>query len=86
MIALVVLTFIDLFVPFFYGVLLLRVVLSYLMKPRNRLLEALINLTEPLLGPIRKVFPPAGGVDFAPLVTLLVLQGLQLLADNFIHP
>lgn len=85
MIALIVATFVNLFVPLFSGVLLLRVILSYLVKPGNRFMEALIGLTEPLLAPIRKVFPPAGGVDFAPLVALLLLQGLQTLVVNFIH-
>lgn len=86
MISLVLVTFIDLFVPLFSGVLLVRVILSYLVKPSNRLMEALIGLTEPLLAPIRRIFPPAAGVDFAPLVALLLLQGLQVAADGFIHP
>jgi len=86
MVTLVLITFVDLFVPFFSAVLLLRVVLSYLMKPGNRLLEALIGLTEPLLGPIRRLLPPAAGLDFAPLVALLLLQGLQTLVDSLIHP
>jgi YggT family protein len=54
-------------------------VLSYLMKPGNRLMEWLIGITEPILGPVRSVIPSAAGVDFAPLAALLLLQGLQLL-------
>ena len=85
MIAIVLVTFVDLFVPVFSGVILLRVVLSYLMRPGNRLLEALTSLTEPLLAPARKIIPPTAGVDFAPLVALLLLQGLQLMVDNLVH-
>ena len=77
MITLVLLTFLDLFVYFFSGVLLLRVILSYVTKPGNRFMELLVGLTEPLLAPIRKILPPAAGLDFAPLVALLLLQGLQ---------
>lgn len=48
-------------------------------------MQALEGLTEPLLSPIRRLFPPAAGVDFAPLVALLLLQGLQTLVDSFLH-
>jgi YggT family protein len=30
--------------------------------------------TEPVLAPIRRVLPPAGGLDLAPLVVLVVLS------------
>jgi YggT family protein len=84
MLALVVVAFINIFVPLFSAVLLLRVILSYLMKPGSRLMEALSNLTEPLLSPLRKVFPPAAGVDFAPLVALLLLQGIQTVINSML--
>ncbi len=77
MIALVLLTFIDLFVPAFSAVLLLRVVLSYFVSPGSRLMEVLVSLTEPILAPVRRVIPASAGVDFAPLVALLLLQGFQ---------
>jgi uncharacterized protein YggT (Ycf19 family) len=51
--------------------------LSYMMSPDTRLMAALIGLTEPILGPVRKLVPPMPGVDFAPLAALLLLQGLQ---------
>jgi len=85
MIALVIVTFFDLFVPVFSGVILLRVILGYLMRPGNRLMEALLGLTEPMLGPVRKIIPSTAGVDFAPLVALLLLQGLQTVVDNLVH-
>lgn len=77
MITLVLVTFVDLFVPAFSAVLLLRVVLSYIMRPDTRLMDVLISLTEPILGPVRKLVPTTPGVDFAPLVALLLLQALQ---------
>ena len=36
--------------------------------------EFVWTITEPLLSPIRRVLPYAGGIDFSPLVALLVLQ------------
>jgi YggT family protein len=32
------------------------------------------DVTEPVLAPVRRVLPPFGGLDFSPLVVILVLQ------------
>jgi len=57
----------------------LRVVLSYLMRPGTKVMDILAGMTEPMLGPVRQLLPKSPGLDFAPLVTLLLLQGLQYL-------
>lgn len=85
MTALIFVTFINYFVPLFSAILLSRVILSYILKPSNPLLGFLIDLTEPILAPVRRLFPSSGGIDFAPLATLLLLQGLQIIASNLIH-
>lgn len=86
MIAAVIVTFVDLFVPVFSGILLARVIMSYIAKPGNRFMEWLIGITEPLLGPIRKILPATPGLDFTPLVALFLLQGLQSLVNSaFAH-
>jgi YggT family protein len=33
----------------------------------------LVQITEPLLAPLRRYIPPAGGLDFTPMVALLIL-------------
>jgi YggT family protein len=33
----------------------------------------LIQITEPLLAPLRRYIPPRGGFDFTPMVALLIL-------------
>jgi YggT family protein len=40
----------------------------------NPVLTVLSNLTDPFLNPIRKILPPLAGLDFSPLVFLIVLQ------------
>lgn len=86
MIPAVFLAFVNLFVPVFSVILVLRVLMSYIAKPGNRFMEWLTNLTEPLLGPVRKILPLTAGIDFAPLVVLLLLQGLQtVLNTNIPH-
>jgi YggT family protein len=85
MLVLLFVTFVDLFVPLFSALVIVRVVASYVSKPDGRFLMGMQNLTEPLLAPVRRVLPLTPGFDLAPLVTLLLLQGLQLLVDSLVH-
>jgi YggT family protein len=34
----------------------------------------LYRLTEPVFAPVRRVLPPMGGLDLAPLVVLLIIN------------
>jgi len=36
-----------------------------------------VNLTEPVLAPVRRLLPKFSGLDLAPLVTFFLLQGLD---------
>ncbi|NCO86575.1 MAG: YggT family protein [Rhodobacterales bacterium] len=40
------------------------------------------RLLEPLYAPIRRVLPPMGGVDLAPLVALVAIYALQIVLSN----
>jgi YggT family protein len=42
-------------------------------------LAALNWMTEPLYRPIRKILPDFGGIDFSPLVVLLLIKMLQII-------
>jgi YggT family protein len=72
-------TFVDLFVTMFSFLIIVRVVGSYIARPEGRFMAGMANLTEPILGPVRKAIPMTPGLDLAPLVSLLLLQGLQYL-------
>jgi YggT family protein len=54
-----------------------RIVISWGASPHNRLLHLLIRLTEPVLGPFRRVIPPLGFMDISPIVVLLLLDLLE---------
>lgn len=84
MAAAVLVIFLNLFVPVFSGILLLRIILSYVVSPGNRFQEFLVSITEPILAPVRKVLPATAGVDFAPLATILLLQGLVTLVNSLL--
>jgi YggT family protein len=45
---------------------------------------ALYRLTEPLLGPIRRILPDLGGLDLSPMVLLLGLLFLQRVVIQYL--
>ena len=45
-------------------------------------LYALDRITAPLYAPIRKIMPDFGGIDFSPIVILLILMALQRLLSG----
>ena len=58
-------------------VLLVSVILSWLrLAEDNPLVSVTRRLTEPVLSPIRRLLPSAGGIDISPMVLLL---GIALL-------
>ena len=46
------------------------------------LVEALDRILSPLYRPIRKVMPDFGGIDFSPLIVLILIQILMMLLDG----
>jgi YggT family protein len=56
-------------------VVLASVILSWIrLDPENPIVKVVDALTEPVLGPIRKVLPDFGGIDFSPMLLLLGLR------------
>lgn len=47
------------------------------MQLRNPITRLLVDVTEPLLAPVRRFMPSAGGIDFSPTVVLVLLVILQ---------
>jgi YggT family protein len=45
----------------------------------RRFVEALDRITAPIYRPIRRVMPDFGGIDFSPLVLLILIQILRML-------
>jgi YggT family protein len=55
--------------------ILIRVVLSWTSADAGGGFTAFVyQATEPILGPIRRILPPMGGLDWSPFVALLVLS------------
>jgi YggT family protein len=59
-------------------VVLAAVVMSWIGMDRRHPAAAFVySLTEPALAPIRSVLPPMGGLDFSPMVLLILLRFLS---------
>ena len=55
-----------------------RIIFSLAMVSySNRLMRFLVNVTEPLLGPLRRIVPPVGAMDISPIVAFFILWLFQ---------
>jgi YggT family protein len=71
------LNFIRFFATALWLLLIARVVLSWTNPTGGGGIVAFIyQVTEPILAPIRRVLPPTGGVDWSPLVAMLVITAI----------
>jgi YggT family protein len=59
--------------------IIVNVVFSYFLSPFHPLRQALDQLVEPMLAPIRRIVPTVGMIDFSPVVLLIVIQLLESL-------
>ena len=58
--------------------ILARVILSWVDPTgRNRVSAFIIQTSEPILAPVRRLLPRTGMFDFSPLIVLLVLGALM---------
>jgi len=58
--------------------IVIRIVFSWSgLGYTNRLMRFLIDVTEPLLGPLRRIIPPLGWLDISPIVAILILTLFQ---------
>ena len=54
--------------------IIIRIVFSWgMVSYTNRIMRFLVDITEPLLGPLRRMIPPLGWIDISPIVAFLIL-------------
>ena len=78
----------DLLLRVLGWIIIIQVILSWLFAFNvlntssdglRRFVEALNRITEPMYRPIRRLLPDFGGIDFSPLVVLLLIFALRTL-------
>jgi len=67
----------------YYWAIIASIIMSFVMMLSGNLnphplLQLIWQLTEPVMGPIRKVIPPMGGLDFSPI---FIFIGINLLRN-----
>ena len=56
----------------------IRIIFSWVMVSHsNRVMRFLVNLTEPFMGPLRRMVPPVGRFDISPIVGLVIIWIFQ---------
>ncbi|MEG3641296.1 YggT family protein [Magnetococcus sp. PR-3] len=66
------------FLGIYSWIILFRVLISWVNPdPYNPIVQLLIRVTEPVLGPLRRMIPSIAGIDFSPIVAFLGINMLQ---------
>src|SRR5512142_2198612 len=69
----------DILLNIYMWIIIIRALISWVNPdPYNPIVQVLTRLTEPVLRPIRKLVPPYKvGIDFSPMIAVLVIIFLQ---------
>lgn len=69
---------VQLFFQLYSFVILARVLMSWVnVDPYSPVARTIYDLTEPVLAPVRNLMPAAGGLDFSPIIVLILLQVVE---------
>ena len=69
---------IDIMLTLYMWFIIARAVISWVnADPYNPIVRFLISATEPVLYPIRRRLPMFGGIDFSPIIVILVIIFIQ---------
>ncbi len=67
--------FVEWLVYILVAAIFLRAIFSFFRPdPDNPIMRVLIEVTEPILGPLRRVIPSIGMLDLSPIVAMILLQ------------
>lgn len=70
-----VVTFISILGTVLSFAIIIRALMSWIMPAGGAgLSRVLVDVTEPILAPIRRVLPPVGGIDFSPLLAIILIN------------
>jgi YggT family protein len=83
--ALVLATAISYFFSILSWIVIIDVIISYFMNPYHPFRAFLDRLVEPLITPIRKVVPPIMGIDFSPMVLIILLRVVESLLVSIVR-
>jgi YggT family protein len=80
-------------ITLFIWVIIVMVIMSWLtafnvLNPRspfvNQLDRALFAITNPVMGPVRRLIPSIGGLDISPIIVVLLLEFIRRVVNNLV--
>ncbi len=81
--ALFLANFIAIFAQVLSIAIFIRAMLSWFpVGADNRLVQILVQITDPILIPLRRVIPPMGLFDLTPMIAMLLLYAIGELARD----
>lgn len=66
-------------------VVIIDIILGYFLSPVHPLRSALDKIVQPMLNQIRKFIPFVGGLDFSPLILVVLIQVVTYLLRILIY-
>lgn len=77
----------DVVLNIYMWIIIIRALISWVSPdPYNPIVQILTKLTEPVLGPIRRLVPPYKvGIDFSPFIAVLAILFLQYAVINSLY-
>lgn len=70
----------SLILNYVFWAVLIRVILSWVAPdPYNPIVRVVVQITEPIMAPCRRLLPAMGGLDLSPLIVLMGVQLLKIL-------
>jgi len=80
----ILVNFVKVFTDIMIAAIFVRVLISWVITdPRNPLVNVLDQITEPILGPLRRVVPRLGMFDLTPMVAMILLIAIQQMVISF---
>ncbi|MDD4801846.1 MAG: YggT family protein [Syntrophomonas sp.] len=68
-----------------YWIVIVRCILSFVRhNPDQPLISFIYDVTEPIMAPFRRIIPSASGIDFSPIVLILVISLVQRLVVSLL--
>ena len=78
-----IITVIDILCMVLVWAIFVRVLLSWFyVRPDNPIVVILYQITEPILGPLRRVIPRMGMFDLTPMAAIFLLFMIRILARS----
>ncbi len=63
--------------------IIIRCILSFIRHdPYHPLLRFIYDITEPVMAPFRRLVPVAAGLDFSPLIAIMVIELVRRLVHS----